>query len=416
MLRILDIRPPPAFAEHYYTPRLEADRFDEEENEVAKRILSGMIQSEKLTEYERSQVLQYLGLLQHNMGNTRAAIESFEEILSIESLEPQFRKQALITLAQLCMVEERYTDATMHMERWFSLEQNPAPEQYVLYGKSLYHAGRYEDMTAPIEKAIEIAGARGAPVKEDWYALLSFAYFQRENYGKVRDIHKTLIANWPRKRYWMSIAGAFSELGEESRFASAYSVAHTQGFLTNESQLVTMAQLYLQRDVPYKAARLLEAEIESGRVSKSAKNYRLLSQAWTLARNDEKSIPPLRRAADLSEDGELDVRLGNAHLSLNQYEDCEVAIQAGLRKGGLKNPDYAQTSLGMCLYNQRKYSAATDAFKKARNTPRSRKTADEWIRVIKIEKKRDEDIAVVELDARRRMQLLKDRQNANRGS
>ena len=123
----------------------------------------------------------------------------------------------------------------------------------------------------------------------------------------------------------------------------------TQVMLEKESDLVTMAQLYLQREVPYKAALLLTEEMETGRVAKNAKNYRLLSQAWTLAAEDEKAIPALQQAARLSTEGELDLRLGNAYLNLGQFGECVAAINNGIKKGGIKSPDHAQISLGMCL-------------------------------------------------------------------
>ena len=59
--------------------------------------------------------------------------------------------------------------------------------------------------------------------------------------------------------------------------------------LEKESEFVTMAQLYLQADVPYKAATLLEEKMNAGIVSKNEKHYRLLSQSWMLAMEDEKA-------------------------------------------------------------------------------------------------------------------------------
>ena len=83
--------------------------------------------------------------------------------------------------------------------------------------------------------------------------LLNFAYFQQENYAKVRDIQKILLVNWPKKRYWFSLAGAYTELGEDANLMAAYDAAHTQGLLEKESEFTTMAQLYMQHEVPYKA-------------------------------------------------------------------------------------------------------------------------------------------------------------------
>jgi len=389
------------------------DKVDAEDYNGALRLLDGLNRSDKLTEYEKSNVLNYIGFVHYNMGNTKAAMATYEEMLRIPSLEEQIRKQTVYTLAQLATMEEQYDKAIRLIEQWFTLELNPAPEPYILYAQNLYQANRYSDMIKPIETAMEIARKREKPVKEDWYVLLNFAYFQQEDYRKVRDIQKILLVNWPKKRYWFSLAGAYTELNEENNLFASYDAAHTQGMLERESELVTMAQLYMQNEVPYKAGALLTKEMEAGRVARNAKNYRLLSQAWQLAQEDEKSIPALKEAARLSDEGELDLRLGNAYLNLGRYSDCVAAVQAGLRKGGIKSPDNAQISLGMCLYNQQKYRAAINAFREARKTKRSARIANQWIKVIKSDIARNEQIALAEASARKQIQELAKRREAS---
>jgi tetratricopeptide (TPR) repeat protein len=403
-----------AVSKEVYDKILQAqDKVDAEDYKGALRVLNNLNASDKLTEYEKSNVLNYIGFVHYNMGNAEAAIATYEEMLRIPSLEEQIRKQTVYTLAQLATMEELYTKAIRLLEEWFTLELNPAPDPYILYAQNLYQVNRYSDMIKPIETAMEVAKKREKPVKEDWYVLLNFAYFQQEDYRKVRDIQKILLVNWPRKRYWFSLAGAYTELGEENNLFASYDAAHTQELLERESELVTMAQLYMQHEVPYKAGTLLEAEMESGRVARNAKNYRLLSQAWQLAQEDQRSVPALKEAARLSDEGELDLRLGNAFLNLGQYGDCVAAVQAGIRKGGIKSPDNAQISLGMCLYNQQKYRAAINAFREARKTSRSRRIANQWIAVINSDIKRNEQIALAEAAARKQVQELARRREAS---
>ncbi len=403
-----------AVSKEVYDKILQAqDKVDAEDYKGALRILQNMNRSNKLTEYERSNVLNYIGFVHYNVGNTAAAITTYEEMLRIPSLEEQIRKQTIYTLAQLNTMEERYANAIRLLEQWFVLELNPAPDPYILYAQNLYQANRYRDLIKPIETAMEIARKRDKPVKENWYILLNFAYFQQEDYRKVRDIQKIMLVNWPKKRYWFSLAGAYTELGEENNLFASYDAAHTQKMLERESELVTMSQLYLQHEVPYKAAKLLDSEMEKGRVSRNAKNYRLLSQAWSLAQEDEKSIPALKEAARLSNEGELDLRLGNAYLNLGRYTECVSAVQAGLRKGGIKSPDNAQISLGMCLYNQQKYSAAIKSFREARKTRRSTRIANQWINVINSDIRRNEQIALAEASARKQLRELAKRREAS---
>jgi tetratricopeptide (TPR) repeat protein len=379
---------------------------DAKDYKGALKSLNALYNPDKLTEYEQANVLNYLGFVYYNMDDTKGAIRTYEKMLAIPSLEEQMAKQATYTVAQLLTMEEDYPRALTALNKWFMLETNPAPEPFVLKAQILYNLSRYKEMVEPIENAMRVAESRSLPVKEDWYGLLNFAYFQQENYEKVRDIQKILLVKWPKARYWKSLAGAFTELGEDEKLIYAYDAAHTQGMLEKDTEFVTMAQLFLQAEVPYKAGKLLEEKMAAGIVPKTEKNYRLLSQAWMLAMEDEKSIPALQAAAKLATHGELDQRLANAYLNVGNYSECVKSANNAIRKGGLKNPDNMQISLGMCLYNQKRYEDAKRAFADASKTPRSTRTASQWIQVIDADVERNRQIRLAEEAARKKRKEL----------
>jgi tetratricopeptide (TPR) repeat protein len=385
---------------------------DAKDYDGALRILNRLYNPDKLTEYEQANVLNYLGFVYYNMDDINNAIRVYTMQLEIPSLEPQTAKATTYTLSQLNMMEERYQVALDLLNRWFILETNPAPQPFVLKAQILYQLQRYSEMVEPIENAMQVAVKREKPIKEDWYVLLNFAYFQQEDYSKVRDIQKILLETWPKKRYWFSLAGAYTELGEDQNLIAAYDAAYTQGMLEKESEYVTMAQLYMQREVPYKAATLLTERMDNGTIQKNEKNYRLLSQAWQMSQEDQRAIPALTEAARLSEDGELDVRLGNAYLNLGRYEDCSKAVRTGIRKGDLRNPDNAQISLGMCLYNTQDYNDAAAEFRKAAKVQKSRRIANQWIRVIVAEVERNQAIEQSEQAARKKRREVQARRDA----
>lgn len=375
----------------------------------ALKALNSLYNPDKLTEYEQANVLNYLGFVHYNMDNVSQAVRTYERLLAIPSLEPQMAKQTMFTMAQLLTVEEQYSKALSAIDRWFTMETNPAPEPFILKAQILYNLSRYRDMVNPIETAMQVANTRGLPAKEDWYGLLNFAYFQQENYRKVRDIQKILLENWPKARYWKSLAGAFTELGEDEKLIYAYDAAFTQGMLVKDTEFITMAQLYLQAEVPYKAAKLLDEKMSSGVVAKNEKNYRLLSQAWQLSMEDEKAIPALKAAAALASHGELDARLANSYLNVGEYESCVSSANAAIRKGGLKNPDNIQISRGMCLYNLRRYADAKTAFNTAARTPRSQRMANQWIRVIDADVERNRQIRLAEEAAQKKRKEIEER-------
>ena len=413
-----------------------------EDNDGALKILNALRASTKISDYERQNVMNYLGFVYYNMEDIPRAMSAYQEMLRIPTIEEQMKKTTTYTLAQLNTMEENYSAAISLIEEYLKLEINPTPDAYILYAQNLYQIERYGEMIEPIETALvvdvrrkkaqraaavitaeaelkkareelEIAAAtkklsdarelasKEPLAKEDWFVLLNFAYFQQENFEKVRDIQKTLILNWPKKRYWFSLAGAYTELGEDENLIYAYDAAHTQGLLEKPAEIITMAQLFMQAEVPFKGALLLDKEIKNGRVEGNAKNYRLMSQAFTLASEDEMAIPALKMAAKLSDEGELDLRLGNAYLNLAMYGDCVKSVKAGIKKGKIKSPDNAQISLGMCLYNEKEYLEAIDAFKAASKTKRSQRISGQWIAVIESDIARNKQIELAENAAKK---------------
>ena len=385
------------------------EAIDADDPQEALKILAALENKKNITEYELQNVLNYIGFVHYNLDNIDEAIAAYEKMVNIPSIEPQIKKATIYTLAQFATMQENYEQALSYLDQYFLLETNPSPENYILVAQNLYQVNRYSEMIEPVEKAISEAQRREVEVKEDWYVLLNFAYFNQENYAKVRDIQKIMLVSWPKKRYWFSLAGAYTELGEDDNLIAAYDAAYTQGMFDKESEFVTMAQLYMQHEIPYKAAVVLDTQMEAGVVKKEAKNYRLLSQALTLAAEDEASIPALQEAARLSDEGELNLRLGNAHLNLGQYTECISAIREGVRKGGIKSPDNAQISLGMCLYNEKEYQDAIAAFREAGKTQRSARISRQWISVIESDIERNRQIRLAENAARRQLEELAQR-------
>ena len=200
-----------AVSKEVYSQIEKAQELLDENDEVgALRVMNRLYNPDKLTEYEQVNVLNYLGFIYYNMDDIANAMRSYEKQLLIPSLEPQTAKMTTYTLAQLNMMEERYGRALELLNNWFILETNPSPDPFILKAQIFYQLERFDEMVEPIENAMQVARKREKPVKESWYELLNFAYFMQEDFRKVRDIQKTLLENWPKKRYWFSLAGAYT--------------------------------------------------------------------------------------------------------------------------------------------------------------------------------------------------------------
>lgn len=372
-----------ALSKGVYEKLTEAQELaDNQQFGQAIRILDGLARDEGLSDYERANLLNFYGFIYYNQGETQKALQSYEKLLAIPELEPQLRTQTLYTLAQLYAVQENFPKTIQLLNEWFRIANNPGPQAYVLLGQSYAQTEQYDLMIPQIEKAIEVAREREMQIREEWWNLLYYGYYQQNNFAKVKDILKILLAEWPKKSYWTALAGVYSELGEEQNMLAAYELAYTQNLLSSESELVTLAQLYLQGEIPYKAALVLSEGMKGGNIEENGKNYRLLSQAWQLAQEPEEAVPALQQAARLSGDGELNARLAVAYLNLDRYEDCIQAGRQALDKGGVREPNDVRITVGMCQYNLDRYQDARETFMVVRRDEEYRKLGSQWITVI----------------------------------
>ena len=207
--------------------------------------------------------------------------------------------------------------------------------------------------------------------------MLRVDYFNLGDYKSMLKVLKELVALYPKSEYWLTMAGAYSELKEFKKQTSILEMLYEGGALQSGPQQLNLANLYLLGEAPYKAAKVLEAGMKAGKIDRDVRNLRLLSQAWLQAQESEKSIVPLREAATRSKDGDVDMRLAQAYLNLDKYKEAVDALTSALKKGGLERPDQANVMLGLAQFELQNFEAAKRAFGIAKEDSRSRKAAEQ---------------------------------------
>ena len=207
-----------------------------------------------------------------------------------------------------------------------------------------------------------VANLAIGPTKENWWLLLRAAHFELDDIKNVRVILERLLIEWPKKEYWTQLSAIYGQLHFDDKQISSYRTAYEEGFLVRSNELVQMAQLYLSMEVPYKAAVILQKGVDAGQVDLEVKNWRLLSQAWFLAQDDQMAIAALREAAKLSDDGELDIRLARSLANTADFEGCVYSATTAIGKGDLKRDDESYITLGMCQFEVASYEDSKESF------------------------------------------------------
>ncbi len=374
----------------------------------ALKVLGEIKGNKKLSDTETVQLYRMYGIVYFNQERYEDAIKAFQTLLKQEGISDRERNDTLFTLAQLHFQIEDWKGAIDILNTWFASVKNPPPEPYIMLASAYYQTDQFEKVIAPVEKAMEVARERDKPIKERWWLLLRAGYYEMNDIPKVTEILEILVVNWPKKDYWTMLSGMYGQLNKDQQQLGAWEAAYDQGLLVKSTEIVTLAQLLMQAEAGYKAARILEKGFADGIVEEKESNLRLLSQAWQIAAEYEKAIVPLKKAAKISDDGELDVRLASNYLNLNKHDECIASARDGLKKGGLKRPAVAQEILGMCLFDKKRFEEAKTAFRQAAKDKDIAKRSRNWIKFIESEQARIAQINASIKQAR----LARDRSNS----
>jgi tetratricopeptide (TPR) repeat protein len=354
----------------------------------AQRAIDELKVRKGLSDYERAQIYNINGYSYYLQERYADAIKAYDQVLATPGLPEALLLSTLKTKAQLHFTEEDYESALKVVRQLLAAIPEPSADVMMIEGQALFQLGRYDEALVPIKTAIDMYREQGQKPRENWLLLLRVIYFEQKEYELMIDVVKELIAYYPKDTYVLTLAGIYSELGDTKKQLALTEVLYEKGMLNASSHITNLANLYLLHGLPYKAAALLDKEMKSNIVESNERNLRLLSQAWYQAREDEKAIPPLERAAAMTNEGELYIRLAQAHLNLENWSEAASAVEKGLKAGGLKRNDTANIMLGMALFNQKRLEQARRAFERAATDNRSQRAATQWIAYVDSEMKR----------------------------
>jgi tetratricopeptide (TPR) repeat protein len=343
----------------------------------------------KLTGYETAHMLNMYGFIYYQQGENQRALENFSEALEQEGLPNSQVRGLLNSATQVSLAIGDYAAAEKYALRLLEAEiEAPQPMSQILLAQSYVGRERWEDAIPPLQKALAMLAETGARPRENWMVMLSSVYHALERYEDMRDLLYDIVTLYPRERYILNLAALHGQLEEPERQLALIESLKDDERLEKGFHLVTLANLYLSRGVPLKAAELLQREIAAGRIPDTRQNLELQSQAWYLASEQARAIPPLEAAAEREESGDLYLRIARLHMDLYQWRQAEQAARKALAKGKLKETGDAWLLVGMALARGDKLEAARTAFIEAAEYDSSEKWARQWMRFVETEQAR----------------------------
>jgi len=392
-----ETRRTPALRNKVYEKLAEAQQAAEAKDfTLAGQLLDAMIDGEgkkALNSYELANVYNLYAFLRYSAEDFGGALKYYNLVIQQPDIPLAMEINTKFTVAQLYFVQEDWQKGIDALLEWFDLTDKPNANAYILLSQGYYQTKQYDKALDNVKIAIDMYETDGKLPKEQWYNLARFLYFDKGDVDNALDTLNTLLLYYPKKQYWVQASHLYGEKKQDAKQLAMMETAYVQGMLDKGTDLVTMAYLYLNAEVPYPAAKVMDEGFKAGLIDEKSKNYELAGSAWRQAQETAKSIPMMEKAAAKSEDGELYARLGNLYLDGDQFDKSIEAIEKGLSKGGVKRPDQARLALGMAYFNKGDYSQARKTFRLAAKDERAEKYAQQWLRYIQSEEDRQKSLA-----------------------
>ena len=391
-----ETRRTPALRNKVYERLAEAQVAAEEKDwKTARKVLDGMIESggkKALNSYELANVYNLYAYVYYSMEDYGQALKAYEQVVAQPDIPLAMEINTRYTIAQLYFVQEDWSKGIAALKEWFKATENPPASAYVLMSQGYYQLKDYEQSLANVNTAIDMYKAKDKIPKEPWYNLARFLYFEKNDVNNAVLVLEELLKHYPKKQYWVQLSHMYGEQKKESEQLSAMDTAYMQGMLDKGTEQITMAYLYLNADVPYRAAKVMDKGLKNESIDPTSKNYEILGNSWRQAQEIKSAIPAMELAAAKSDSGELYARLGNVYLDGDQFKKAITSINKGLSRGGVKRPDTARLVLGMAYFNDKQYSNARKAFSAARKDERSEKYANQWLKYLTSELERQKQL------------------------
>ena len=336
----------------------------------------GKLRVGSLNPIERAKYHQIYALVENGRRNPAEARKHLEQALAENAFSPEDEAQTRYQIAGLFLGESKWAEAVENLNQWFAVTEKPTPAAYYILALAYYQMEDLDKARVAAEKAIEL----GNPPQEGALQLLLAIRLTKREYAEAEPVLLELIQRYPKKLYWTQLSTLYGAQGDYEKALVYLELANLQGFLTEDEEVRRLTQLLLARDLPYPAAQLLEKALEQKRIKDDANAFELLSTAWIQARDFDKALPPLRKAAELSTDGKLYIRLGQVHLQREELDQAETALRNAMEKGGLPSPGDAQLLMGIALFGQDRPEQALTWFGRAREHAATREEAEIWVK------------------------------------
>ncbi len=331
-------------------------------------------------DYLEAVLAQAMAQVEWARSNYDASLVHFEKAVELDSLPDLAHFSLMYQIAQLYYLKDRYDEALDKLALWMCKvpEDKVTDVSYFLKASIYAQKKDWKNVIPAIEKAISMSDAP----KESWYQLMLASHFQLEQFPKAAETLEIMIQSWPdKKSYWSQLSQIYYKLKMEDEALSVLALANRRNMLDKQTDIMYLSNLYSNKEVPLKAAAVLQKGIKDGIVESNQKHWTIVADTWYAAEEMSKALDAYENAGRMSDDGETDLRRAYILVDMERWSEASEAVNAAIEKGGFneRRTGDAYVLQGMSEFNLGNYAKASTAWGRASKYPKTKKSAQQWM-------------------------------------
>ena len=362
-------------SEHTYTILTTVhESMGQEDYPSALKEINALLLGNDIKPYDMAIIQQTKGYIYNALGENNEAIQAFVSALRENALPDDVTHLLHYLIAQLLISTESYKKGLEFLDKWFRNEPKPDAEAHMLAASAHYQIGNFKKMIPHVQKAIR----KVDQPPQTWYEILLAGYYETKAYENAANILETMIISYPDKAdYWLQLAGVYQRLKDEKKALAVNELAYAKGIL-KEDEILQLVKSYLYYQMPYRAASILEDELQKGSINKTKESLVLLVDCWLLAQETGNAMSVLTEVAEKNNDPSLYFRLGKLSIELERWTQAVIALETATRMGTLKNKGEAYLLLGIAAFHINDRLRSIRAFNIALSNDEIRGKAEWW--------------------------------------
>jgi tetratricopeptide (TPR) repeat protein len=338
------------------------------------------------TAYDEYQIDNFLAYVLFSQKKMSEAAVVYERLLNSGQMPANEVDARTKSLAQMYFQLKQYDKAAKYAKQLN--DKNPGQQDVMLVlGQSYYLANDCKAAANTMGSLVLSAEKAGQAPKEDWLRIMQDCQNKLGNKDAANDTLRKLVRHYNKPDDWSALLTSSRGRNSDQVSLGYFRLMRDAGVMKRDRDYFEFAQLAMDEKVgnaPVEAQQIIEEGMASGVLKSTDKAQqgrydRLLEAAKQRAAASRAALPQLEQQTQKAANGQADVVLGQAYMSVGDYDKAIASLQSGIKRGGVTDPNEAQVALGRAYLKKGQKDQARQAFRAVKKDSEWAALADLWM-------------------------------------